>query len=199
MFAVKQNPQYEAELNPSSMIAVLEPEEITEPQQMTDERARLEKELESCTAKTLAELTPSLNHDYAFEIELLDPLQEPIAFKSRPLPYHLKNKVKQALTDQLKAGIIQHSQSDWASPLKIVHKQDFSIRITVDYSHLKKIIKMDRYPLTCVSDLYAKLGKAMICSKIDLKAAYHQIPVHQNSIKITAFVCKFGLIHADGY
>ena len=52
MFAVKQNPQYEAELNPSSMIAVLEPEEITEPQQMTEVRARLEKELESCSAKT---------------------------------------------------------------------------------------------------------------------------------------------------
>ena len=52
---------------------------------------------------------------------------------------------------------------------------------------------MDCYPLPSVSDLYAKLGKAMFCSKIDLKAAYHQIPVHPNSIDVTAFICEFGL------
>ena len=52
---------------------------------------------------------------------------------------------------------------------------------------------MDCYPLPSVSDLYAKLGKAMFCSKIDLKAAYHQIPVHPNSIDITLLICEFGL------
>ena len=52
---------------------------------------------------------------------------------------------------------------------------------------------MDRNPLTSVSDLYAKLGKAMYCSKIDLKAAYYQVPMHPDSIEITAFICEYGL------
>ena len=193
MFSVQHNPQYTTELNPASMIAMLEQSEINEPSQMTEIRARLEKELEICSAKTLSELTPKKNHEYAFEIELTEPLHKPIAFKSLPLPYHLKCKVKQALTDQLKAGIIQQSRSSWVAPLRIVHKPDFSIRITVDYSHINKIIKMDRYPLTSVAELYSKLGKAKICSKIDLKAAYHQIPMHSNSIEVTAFICEFGL------
>ena len=30
-------------------------------------------------------------------------------------------------------------------------------------------------------------------SKIDMKSAYHQIPVHQDSIEYTAFICEFGL------
>ena len=33
----------------------------------------------------------------------------------------------------------------------------------------------------------------MFCSKIDLKASYHQIPVHPNSIDVKAFICEFGL------
>ena len=135
------------------------------------------------------------NPHYTTELnpESMIALLKPIAFKSLPLPYHLKGKVKQALTNQLKAVIIQQSRSNWAAPLRIVHKPDFSIRITVDYSHLNKIIKMDRYPLTSVAELYSKLGKAKICSKIDLKAAYHQIPMHPNSIEVTAFICEFGL------
>ena len=52
---------------------------------------------------------------------------------------------------------------------------------------------MDFYPLPSVSDLYAKLGKAMFCSKINLKAAYHQISMHPNSIDATTFICEFGL------
>jgi hypothetical protein len=30
-------------------------------------------------------------------------------------------------------------------------------------------------------------------SKIDMKVAYQQIPMHEDSIKYTAFVCEFGL------
>ena len=57
------------------------------------------------------------------------------------------------MKDQLKAGIIQHCRSNWTAPLMV----DFSIRISVDYTHLKKVIKRDCYPLPSVPDLYAKL------------------------------------------
>ena len=44
-----------------------------------------------------------------------------------------------------------------------------------------------------MADLYAKLGQSEFFSKIDLKAAYHQVPIHQDSIELTAFICEFGL------
>ena len=55
------------------------------------------------------------------------------------------------------------------------------------------MIKVDKYPIPSVSDLYSKLGQAKIFSKIDMKAAYHQIPMHPDSIHLTAFICEFGL------
>ena len=94
---------------------------------------------------------------------------------------------------QLNAKIIRRSTSAWASALQVVHKQDKSLRITVDYKPLNKVILVPQYPLPAVADLYASLAKSSFFSKIDMKAAYHQIPVHPDSIKYTAFICEFGL------
>ena len=74
-----------------------------------------------------------------------------------------------------------------------MHKQDGSIRITVDYTPLNKVIKQDAYPFPNIAELYKRLSESGIFSKIDLKAAYHQIPVEFWSIQFTAFISEFGL------
>ena len=58
----------------------------------------------------------------------------------RPLAHNLKDKVRKALAEQEAAGIIRKSFSEWSSALRVVHKQDGSIRITVDYTPLNKVI-----------------------------------------------------------
>ena len=68
----------------------------------------------------------------------------------------------------------RRSKSNWDFPIKVVHKTDFIICITVDYKPLNKVIKIDCYPILSVADLYAKLGLSEFFSKIDLKAAYNQ-------------------------
>jgi hypothetical protein len=73
--------------------------------------------------------------------------------------------------------------------IKVVHKSDGDIRITVDYKPLNKVIKSDNYPLPNISDLYKKLSKSKYFSKIDLKSAYYQLKCDEESIKYTAFVC----------
>jgi hypothetical protein len=101
--------------------------------------------------------------------------------------------VQKAIEEQLNAGIIRKSKSEWSSALRVVHKPDGSVRITVDYKPLNKIIVGDEYPLPHISELYKRLSESDVFSKIDLKAAYHQIPMDPDSIKYTAFTCPFGL------
>jgi len=156
-------------------------------------RKNIMNELKTISAESVTDLTPSKNMDIAFKIELLDPNQTPITTKSRPLPYHLKQKVKDELDRQLKAGIIRKSRSEWSSALRIVDKKDGSIRITVDYKPLNKIIKGDSYPLPSIKDLFNKLSEADVFTRMDIKSAYHQIPVEEESTKYTAFICEFGL------
>ncbi|CAF0900533.1 unnamed protein product [Brachionus calyciflorus] len=100
------------------------------------------------------------------------------------------NELKSIAATQLKAGLIRKSRS---SALRIVDKKDGTIRITVDYKPLNKIIKGDSYPLPSIKDLFNKLVESDTFTRMDIKSAYHQIPVDEESIKFTAFICEFGL------
>ena len=170
----------------------LEPieEEKTEMEIVRQEAYEL---LEKQSATSLADLQPHKNSRVAFKIRLLDPYMRPIRCRVRPLAYHLKEKVKKTLDEQEAAGIIRKSYSEWGSALRVVHKTDGSIRITVDYKPLNAVIKGDVYPLPNIAEIYKKLSDSGIFSKIDLKAAYHQIPMEEQSIELTAFTCEFGL------
>jgi hypothetical protein len=114
-------------------------------------------ELKTCSAQSLSDLRSRENMEYAFRIRFKDPKQEPIVCKMRQIPFHMKERVRQTLLDQVKAGIIRPSSSNWASPIRVVLK-DNSVRITVDYKKLNKVIVVERYPIPSVTELYAILG-----------------------------------------
>jgi transposase InsO family protein len=128
-----------------------------------------------------------------FHIKLIEEHTRPIRSKSRPIPHSLKEPVRTAIFEQLNAGLIRHSKSEWASPLHIVMKQDGTIRITVDYKRLNNVIEFDPYPMPNASQMYEELADSSWFSKFDFYKAYHQIPVAPVCIKYTAFICEWGL------
>ena len=111
----------------------------------------------------------------------------------RQIPHNLRGEVKKALNEQLEAGIIRPSKSEWAAPLQIVHKADGGIRLTVDYTALNEVIQFDPYPMPVTKVILMQLSKSNWFSKFDFLKAYHQFPNEENSIKYTAFICEFGL------
>ena len=127
-----------------------------------------------------------------FLVELKDPYQKPIKFKARPLPFAIKEQVKEALNEQIDAGLIRKSRSEWAAPLHVVHKPDGSVRLTVDFKGLNEVIKFDPYPMPNSKDLFSKLTQSKYFSKLDFIKAYHQFPTAKESIKYTSFICEFG-------
>ena len=97
--------------------------------------------------------------------------------------------VKEALMQQLEAGLIRRSTSEWASPLHVVIKPDGTIRLTVDYKILNAAIEFDAYPMPNTHKLLQEITQSKWFSKFDFLKAYHQIPVERKSIKYTAFIC----------
>lgn len=85
---------------------------------------------------------------------MINPQQKRLEAKWRPLPCHMKDKVRQTLGEQEDAGLIRRSNSEWTSPSQVVHKPDGEIRITVDYKPLNKLIKSDNFPLPNIEDIY---------------------------------------------
>ena len=77
---------------------------------------------------------------------------KPIHQHPRRIPFALCNKVDEIVRVMLEQGVIQHSQSPWASPIVLVAKHDETMRFYVDYHRLNSATNMDVFPLPRIDD-----------------------------------------------
>ena len=60
--------------------------------------------------------------------------------------------------------------------------------MVINYSQtINRHTELDAYPLPLIDELVRKIAENKVYSKIDLKSAYHQIPIHMDDRKYTAF------------
>ena len=117
----------------------------------------------------------------------------PIRQKPYRIPQAYKEKVFEELEDMEKNGIIEKSESEWASPLVIVTKKDGGVRLCVDYRQLNQITKFDAYPMPRIEELLDKIGSARFITTLDLAKGYWQVPMNPEDRDKTAFVSPKGL------
>ena len=56
-----------------------------------------------------------------------------------------------------------------------------------DYRPVNKKIKLDRYPMPTLEELFDAVGKARVFSTLDLRSGYHQLPLRVEDRMKTAF------------
>lgn len=120
----------------------------------------------------------------------------------------IRQQIEQELEDMLEKDVVEPSYSAWCSPVLIVKKPNGENRLCLDSRQLNKVTKRDSYPLPRVSAIIDNLKNARYLSTIDLKSAFWQIPLDDNSKEKTAFavngrglfqfkVMPFGLVNAS--
>lgn len=156
-----------------------------------EQRCDLEKLLDEVFAKMGTRLgcTNVVQHDIKTD-------HPPIKQRHYPLSPALQLHVNKELEKMLAEGIIEPSNSPWASPIVMVKKPDGSYRFCVDYRQLNRVSIPDAYPLPFVSATLDKLRDARYLTTLDVKSAYWQIPLSPSSKPLTAFVIpNRGLYH----
>ena len=125
------------------------------------------------------------------EIPLSDPT--PFRLPYRRIPPSQYQSVRGHIEELKQAGIIQPSQSPFASPIVVVEKKDGTIRLCIDYRRLNARTVRDAFPLPRIDEALDALGKAKYFSCLDLTSGYHQVRMAVEDQPKTAFTSPMGL------
>jgi hypothetical protein len=122
----------------------------------------------------------------------------PSFFHARSLPIHMKPLVVAQLEKMIKDGILEKvppGGSKWASPITIVRKPNGDLRICSDYkATVNPKICSDSYPLPSTETAFCELANMSYFAKIDLKNAYNQIQIDEDSKEILTINTPIGLL-----
>lgn len=121
----------------------------------------------------------------------IKPVQQPL----RRVPVAVEDKVEAKLNEILALDIIEPvvGPSAWISPVVVVFKANGDIRLCIDMRRANAAILREKYPLPTFDSFMTRLQGAKFFSRLDLKNAYHQLELEEESRYITTFITSKGL------
>lgn len=115
--------------------------------------------------------------------------------KARSIPFALRDKVSQELDRLVAIGVLSPvAHAEWATPIVPVLKKDGTVRICVDFKiTLNPVCELEQYPLPVIDDMFACLNGGEYFSTLDLRDAYNQVPLDEESQKLCVINTHRGL------
>jgi hypothetical protein len=111
-------------------------------------------------------------------------------------PYRMSHEelkeLKVQLEELLAKGYIKLNKSPYGAPILFVDKKDGTLRMCVDYKALNKATVKNRYPLPRIDDLFDRLSRTKVFSRIDLRLGYYQIRIAEGDEEKTACRIRYG-------
>ena len=83
--------------------------------------------------------------------------EDPICFKPYPVPFAVRDTIKDEIQEMLNLGVIEHSDSPYAAPVVLIPKRDGSTRFCIDYRRLNKLTVFDPEPMNQHHDIFIKI------------------------------------------
>jgi hypothetical protein len=99
---------------------------------------------------------------------------------------------KKYLVEHLGKGFISASQEPFGAPVMFVKKPNGGLRFCIDFRKLNAITKKDQYPVPLIDETLARLAKARVYTKLDIRQAFHRIRIDESSRALTTFRTRYG-------
>jgi len=111
-------------------------------------------------------------------------------------PIRLVGERKTALEDLvrqwMREGRVEDGRGEWSSPAFVVAKKGGKWRGVVDVRALNEATVPDNYPLPRIEDLLVEYGRKSMFTVLDLKDAFHQVPLEEASRPYTCTSTPLG-------
>ena len=143
--------------------------------------------LKLCNLTTLNVPPPSLFQYLTADVK-------PIATKSRKYIEEDKLFIAAETKRLLEEGIIEPSDSPLRAQVVVTKNEKQKKWMVIDYSQtINKFTQLDAYPLPRIDETVNKIAQYRVFSSIDLKSAYHQVPIKRSERQYTAFEANTSL------
>ena len=83
-------------------------------------------------------------------------------------------------------------RTNWCAPIVPVTKKNGNVRLCVDLKRLNEAVRHKYYMLPNLDGIAPKLCGTTVFSKLDAECGFHQIPLREDSQKLTTFITPFG-------
>ena len=108
-------------------------------------------------------------------------------------PINQRKEVEKQVLDLLDGGLVEPSDSAWASPVVMVKKADGSYRLCVDLRLVNQASAGSGIPLPNTAELLSSLSGSVWFSTLDMLSGYWQVELDEESKQKTAFATHLGL------
>ena len=141
------------------------------------------------------------HRDLFISLPLKEGARHSVARPSR-IPINLMPKVKAELDRLEAAGVFESVSVDdnvqsvsrlVPAPKRVEGSDEVGVRITIDWRDLNKNLDKVHHQVLTVEELKAVLAKAKRFSQVDLKDAFYQLPLDEESRRLTTFSTPWGL------
>ena len=119
----------------------------------------------------------------------------PVFQRARPVPYALRSAVEEELKRMENDGVLKPVEvSDWATPIVCVPKTDGTVRICGDYKGtVNPAIQTEQFPIPTLEEIRGRVSSWKKFTKIDLRSAYQQLILDEESQKLCTINTHKGL------
>ena len=119
------------------------------------------------------------------KINISDPT--PVKAPRYRYPPQAQETIQELLNEMEEKAIIEPSTAAWLSPIVLVKKPDGTSRLCLDYRAVNTHLAADIYPLPRLEELVEMAAGHKYYATLDLKEAYYQVTLHEDSRDLTTF------------
>lgn len=120
----------------------------------------------------------------------IDHSVSPVCQHPRRPPIALTARIEDKLNSFLANDIIEPVEGGckWVSPLVTVVKDNGDLRLCVDMRRANTAIVRERHLMPTIEDFLPRFTSAKFFSRLDIKEAFHQVELEEDSRYITTFI-----------
>jgi hypothetical protein len=130
-------------------------------------------------------------YNHKIQLENADSLND---IRYSPLYYYSAVKleeVKWYIIKNLDKGFINTSQTPFVSSILFVKKKDGNLQFCINYRKLNNLTYKDQYLLPLISKTLARITRAKIFTKLDIRQAFHRIRISPESEELMTFWTRY--------